>query len=220
MTVKRNIQTLLYILSLVSLLFACSNGDSKEPATSSPIEAPIETPSMTEPTHQIPQNLSYAYHLLSWESVLTAEYYTIKIGDHEYQVESTSFVIKDLPNGTYLASVRANSEFSSSPFSESIEILVEIDQDNPSLITAASMTFGGTDMVFIFNLLGAQFLGLSGNNITSNDYHFSDDTLIINPLFVEQILNENPDRKSVILSYQIQLDDDFIVGYLFINIES
>jgi len=79
--------------------------------------------------------------------------------------------------------------------------------------------FTNQDLLFVFELCGGTFAELSGSDITSQDYELYGNILIIDAAFIQDLFDTNPDRESVILSYQLRNGENIVVGYLFINKE-
>ena len=100
-----------------------------------------------------------------------------------------------------------------------IELVVDIIEAKPKLISSSTVNYiSQMDMTFEFMLHGGSFLSLSGNEIESTDYIFSDNTLTIYSSYVESILLENPSRERIILLYQLEKNQDIIMGFIFIEL--
>ena len=90
---------------------------------------------------------------------------------------------------------------------------------NPTMISNDHVIYQeDVDMIFFFELNEGLFLGLSGNNITLDDYTFEDETLTISSSYVKRILNDNPSRTTIILVYQLSKNSNVIMGFIFISI--
>ncbi len=95
-----------------------------------------------------------------------------------------------------------------------------IENQRPHLLSSSSITYiPQNDISLTFNLLGGTFVKLDGNNITSTDYIVDDGNVTINASFIENILLEQPDRKTIILSYQLQKEQNGYTGLIFIYID-
>jgi len=95
-----------------------------------------------------------------------------------------------------------------------------IETDRPHLYSSSSVNYqSGQDITLEFNLLGGSFIKVEGNDISNQDYTFDDELLIINASYVESILESNPDRSTIILSYQLQKDQNSYTGLIFIYID-
>ena len=101
-----------------------------------------------------------------------------------------------------------------------ITVIIDvIDPLNPIILSDDSIIYTtDVDMIFQFELNGGSFVGLSGNNITTSDYLFLDNELVIYALFIERILENNPSRETVILVYQLTKRSNIFMGFIFINI--
>jgi hypothetical protein len=101
-----------------------------------------------------------------------------------------------------------------------ITVMIDvIDPFNPIILSDDSMIYTpDVDMIFQFDLHGGSFVGLSGNDITTSDYVFLDNELIIYASFIEKILDDNPSRETVILVYQLTKNSNIFMGFIFINI--
>lgn len=91
------------------------------------------------------------------------------------------------------------------------------DSEAPHFISHTTFTYNYEDILLLFEPLNGEFISLSGNNITENDYNLMDNQLTIKHDYIDSILDENPDRNTIILGYQFALDGDITIGYLFIN---
>ena len=90
---------------------------------------------------------------------------------------------------------------------------------NPALISDDHIIYQeDMDMSFTFELNGGEFIGLSGNNITTDDYTFEDELLVIKASYIHRLLEDNPNRETVILVYQLSKGSNVIMGFIFINI--
>lgn len=75
--------------------------------------------------------------------------------------------------------------------------------------------------MFKFHLGEATFVNIiagHNDNMDTNDYNMTDDTLTIKESFVSRLLDDNPDRQTIILTYQLKFGTKFIIGYLFIHL--
>jgi hypothetical protein len=94
-----------------------------------------------------------------------------------------------------------------------------IETERPHLYSSSSVNYqSGQDITLEFNLLGGSFIKVEGNDISNQDYTFDDELLIINDSYVESILESNPDRSTIILSYQLEKDQNSFTGLIFIYI--
>ncbi|GEM_PF-3704901 len=103
--------------------------------------------------------------------------------------------------------------------SERIDVTLEVYEDaSPAMISPNTVLFEGNDLSFEFALFGGEFVTVSGADIGTADYVFDDDTLIVSASFISAIATEQPDRETVILSYQLSAQDDITIGYIFIRL--
>ena len=93
-----------------------------------------------------------------------------------------------------------------------------VAEQKPFLISSNVIEYDEENIVLEYELFGGTFESLSGANITSSDYTFSNSVLTINASFIESLLVENPERKTVILGYQLKAGEHITIGYIFINI--
>jgi hypothetical protein len=93
-----------------------------------------------------------------------------------------------------------------------------INQSNPRISSSDHVIYTGEDLNFTFELNGGNFVGLSGNTITQDEYQFIDQTLIIKSSYVERMLLDNPTRQTIILVYQLSKNSNITMGFIFINI--
>ena len=100
-------------------------------------------------------------------------------------------------------------------------IVVELfAEEKPYMISDNSLTYvSEQDIVLTFELFGGTFENLSGNTITEDEWSESDGVLTIDYGFVERILDDNPERETIILGYHLKHGDFIVVGYIFIHID-
>lgn len=95
------------------------------------------------------------------------------------------------------------------------------ESGHPYLISPASINYQDESLVFKFHLGEATFVNIiagHNDNMDTNDYNMTDDTLTIKESFVSRLLDDNPDRQTIILTYQLKFGTKFIIGYLFIHL--
>lgn len=90
--------------------------------------------------------------------------------------------------------------------------------DIPKIISTGSVNYEGVDLVFTFDLKGGSFQGLGGNDISFDDYAFSNDTLTIHASYIDEIIEADANRTMLILTYVLQNDPHVVIGYLFITL--
>ena len=92
--------------------------------------------------------------------------------------------------------------------------------EKPHLYSSSTIYYESqTDSQLEFKLLGGSFVKLGGNDITDDDYYYQDPILTIKTSYIEDIITNNPDRKTIILSYQLEKNEDSYTGLIFIYIE-
>lgn len=95
-----------------------------------------------------------------------------------------------------------------------------VEERMPHIVSSTTLTYlDGEDIVVLFRLYLGQFDGLVGNDISQEDYIEEDGTLTIYSSFLDAILEVNPDRKTVILQYNLSLEDRYTWGYLIIHLQ-
>ena len=77
----------------------------------------------------------------------------------------------------------------------------------------------GRNVIFNFDMEGKEFLSISGNDITEDDYTFNSGVLTIKYSYIERLLQDNPTRERIILDFRLKSGDDTLINYLVINIE-
>ena len=88
----------------------------------------------------------------------------------------------------------------------------------PYIVTHNTITHEiSKNHVFQFELFGGNFLGLSNNDITHEDYIFSDNTLTIYSTYINSYFLSNPTAQTLSIKYDLQKDDRYVFGYIFIN---
>ena len=116
-------------------------------------------------------------------------------------------------DGTYLFSIIGNEEI----YYTWITIT---SIDSPKLISNPYVSYDGVDLIFDFELYGGIFLGLGSTpNIPSNMYSFVSNRLTINHTFIDQVILDQPERKTIIFSYVLENGPFTIVGYLSVNLK-
>ncbi len=141
--------------------------------------------------------------------------------DGEYQ--PLSYITKDHEklqfNGDWLTILSPGTyTFTLITLTSRIDINVTVYEDNnPTMLSSNTVIYNGEDMSFAFELFGGEISSLSGQDITSDDYSITEDQITIYSSFIDGILNDNPDRETVIFSYTIRKDEDIKIGYIFIQ---
>jgi hypothetical protein len=92
------------------------------------------------------------------------------------------------------------------------------EDDKPVLLDPNTIAFTGIDLSFTFALFGGEITSIDGQGITEDDYTIDGETLTIQASFFQGIIDDDPDREMIILSYQLTHDDDITLGYLFVSV--
>lgn len=172
-----------------------------------------------------PTNLTIIDNTLSFEASSFSNATEIYIDDTMVQTITTSTV--DLTglgleiNQTYqvqLISLYLN-DFKSN-LSDTINYYY-YEIGHPYLKSPASINYQYDPLVFEFHLGEATFVSINAghnDNMDTNDYVLADSTLTIQESFITRLLDNNPDRQVIILTYQLKFETKFIIGYLFIHL--
>ena len=100
-------------------------------------------------------------------------------------------------------------------------VMVSIeDITKPYIISDNEVTFAGEDLVFVFDLCEGELVDINGSLLSTSDYTFNDNILVINQEFIQNLFDAEPQRDTVILAYQLRNDTDIVIGYLFIQRET
>ncbi|MBU1145026.1 MAG: hypothetical protein KJ971_04105 [Firmicutes bacterium] len=87
----------------------------------------------------------------------------------------------------------------------------------PFIVSSNTIVFSSDDVIMVFEFCGGTFDEITGSDISSSDYDLEDNVLIIHQDFISNLFNDNLDRNSVILSYQLRNNSDIILGFIYIN---
>lgn len=87
----------------------------------------------------------------------------------------------------------------------------------PSILSNNTIDFENRDMLFVFDLCGGEIVEVSNADISASDYDVTGNILIINADFIQGLFDANPERETVIISYQLTATDEIVIGYIFIN---
>lgn len=75
-----------------------------------------------------------------------------------------------------------------------------VEGDKPYIVSDTTVYYQtDNDIVLTVELAGASFDGLLGNDITDNDYQLVDSKIIIFSNYIEKMVNENANRKTIVL---------------------
>jgi hypothetical protein len=87
----------------------------------------------------------------------------------------------------------------------------------PYMLSNNTINFTGQDIFLVFELCGGQFIEINGSDIDNSNYELSNNILIINSDFIQNLFDESPDRDTIILGYQLKNLDHVVIGYVFIH---
>ena len=87
----------------------------------------------------------------------------------------------------------------------------------PYMLSNNTVYFTGQDLLLTFELCGGQFIEINGSDIDNTDYVLTNNFLIIDSNFIQNLFDVSPERDVVILSYQLKNNDQVVIGYVFIH---
>lgn len=98
-----------------------------------------------------------------------------------------------------------------------VELTLDVtEHTNPMMVTPNSIRYvEGEDVECLFELFDAAFVRLSGHDIVATDYEFANDVLTIHATYLDVKLSTF-EGDTIIFTYQLQVEDGIILGYLFI----
>ena len=136
----------------------------------------------------------------------------------DYQVLEPQLIM--IPHGYLKALNQVSQTFELITNKGLVELVVEfIAEENPYMVSSPNVNYvKGQNIELVFELFDGTFGGLSGQDITRNDYVMDGQLLTINYEFIETILDAQPDRSTIIIGYQLSLRDHISIGYIFIYI--
>jgi uncharacterized protein YcfL len=102
------------------------------------------------------------------------------------------------------------------------EIRIDVvDTRKPYLVSSSQINVAlGADAVVTFELYDGEFVSLSGNDITEDDYSVVGNVLTISGSYIQAIFQRDAERTVLILGYYLTANEHITVGYLFIRIQS
>ncbi len=140
----------------------------------------------------------------------------VTLGETEVTVSGSEATFKQI----YLDSIGLGEYeyvFSTSEGSINVTIIVT-DTRMPHLESAASFPYVvDTDVVLTFIMYSGSLYGLSGNDITTDDYEFSNNQLTIDYDYIISKFIETPERTTLILGYTLTYPGGANVGYIYIQ---
>jgi len=168
-------------------------------------------------------NYSYSTNSLFDLNVLKSESF-FYIADSEEELSATDYIFtaqRVTLKNTYLVTLSTGHHLFTILTLDGFHIidLNILDTDKPYLITNNQVfTDHSTDLTFTFELFGGEFTGLSGNEVTAEDYTLIDNILTIDKDYVAFMFSLDPERETLILAYTLELGDNIVIGYLFIKV--
>lgn len=93
-----------------------------------------------------------------------------------------------------------------------------VDDRTPTMLSSSQVTFDGSDIVLTFQLYDGAVTGLSGNDVTADDYTIAGDVVTISAAYVAAKFAADPERTVLILGYTLAANDHVTIGYVFIRL--
>lgn len=94
------------------------------------------------------------------------------------------------------------------------------DTRKPYMISSSQIDVVlGVDVILDFMLFDGEFVSLSGNDITSEDYLVVGSQLTISGDYIQFIFTRDSERTVLILGYTLTANEHITIGYLFIRIQ-
>ncbi len=101
-----------------------------------------------------------------------------------------------------------------------IQLLI-YDTRKPYMISSSQIYVSfGVDVVLDFMLFDGEFMSLSGNDITEEDFLVEGSRLTISGDYIQFIFTRDPERTVLILGYTLAANEHITIGYLFIRIQT
>jgi hypothetical protein len=97
-------------------------------------------------------------------------------------------------------------------------IMTVLNEERPYMTSPNTVPYQDEDLSFTFELFGGTINTVSGLDITEDDYTINESTLTIKSTFIDQVIENDPDRETIIISYTLLKDDLTIVGFIFIEV--
>ena len=88
----------------------------------------------------------------------------------------------------------------------------------PHIVSNPEVEYQGEDLSFTFELYEGVMGGINGNGITSSDYTIEGSILTISKEYINQIILNEPNRKTIVLTYVLINGPINIYGSVFINL--
>ncbi len=94
--------------------------------------------------------------------------------------------------------------------------LVKIEK--PIMVSSNYAVYKGVDLTFTFDLKGGSFEGLSGTDLTADDYSFIDGNLTIKASYIERMIQKDPTTTSLVLPFLLTNKPHLVFGFISIKI--
>lgn len=87
----------------------------------------------------------------------------------------------------------------------------------PHIISEHEVVFNSNDLEFVFDYCGGVLVDIDGSDLSIDDYTLTNNILVIDAAFIQNLFDVSPDRNNVIICYQLRNDTDIVIGYLKIS---
>lgn len=94
--------------------------------------------------------------------------------------------------------------------------LIKIDK--PIMVSSNYAVYKGQDLTFTFDLKGGLFEGLSGPDLTTDDYSFTDGILTIKASYIERMIQKDSSTTSLVLPFLLTNKPHLVFGFISIKI--
>ena len=88
----------------------------------------------------------------------------------------------------------------------------------PHIVSNPEVDYEGEDLSFTFELYQGYIDQINGNNITSSDYTINGNQLTISKGYIDQIILNEPNRETIVLTYVLVNGPFSIFGAIFISL--
>jgi len=93
-----------------------------------------------------------------------------------------------------------------------------IDTNLPYIVSYNNVTFEEGDITLQFELFGGNIQGLTSSfTITTEDYQIEDHMLTIKSAYISRYFEQFPSQDTLSLRYTLNHNDEYVIGYIFIN---
>lgn len=103
---------------------------------------------------------------------------------------------------------------------ESFDLVINVmDTNLPYIVSYNTLTYNeGEDINIWYELFGGTIQGLSsGYAIDASDYSIDDNILTIKSSYVSEYFNEFTTQQTLSIRYTLSKNDEYVLGYIFIN---